>query len=437
MFETISAKISNLIKKITGQGIITEKNIENILHDIKMAFLEADVNYKVTKEFIEKVKQKALGKNVLNSLTSEQQFVKIIHDELVSFLGNKFNGISKEKPVTILLAGLQGSGKTTTSAKLAFYIKNEKIAEKILLVSLDTKRAAAKEQLKILADKNNFLFYTENNDDSLQIAENAYRFGLDKLCDAMIFDTAGTLHINQELLSELKKLKEKIKFSEIFLVADAMLGQEAVNIAKNFNEMLGLTGIILTKTDGDAKGGAALSMKYVTSVPVKFIGTGEKIDKLDIFHPDRIASAILGMGDIVSLVEKVEKTISEEERKKQFEKLKKASFTFDDFLIQLKQLQNIGPLQDLIKMLPGGYNLPNINIDEKDIKHIEAIILSMTKKERLMPEIINESRKSRIARGSGTSYEKVNKLLKQFSQMKKFLKKSSGKNFNPFKNFYF
>ncbi len=437
MFETISAKINNLIKKITGQGIITEKNIEEVLHDIRMTFLEADVNYKVAKEFIERVKQKSLGQIVLKSLTSEQQFIKIIHDELISFLGDKNSGLKKEKPLTILLVGLQGSGKTTTAAKIGVYLKTEKISEKILLIALDTKRPAAREQLKNLADKNNFLFYTENDDNFLKTAENAYNFGMDKFCDAMIFDTAGTLHISEENLDDLKKLKEKIKFSEIILVADAMLGQEAVNIAKNFNEKLGLTGIILTKVDGDAKGGAALSMKYITSVPIKFIGTGEKVNNLNLFHPDRIASSILGMGDIVSLVEKVQKTISEEETKKQFEKLKKASFTFDDFLTQLKQLQSMGPLQDLIKMIPGGNNLGNIVIDEKNIKHTEAIILSMTEKERVMPEIINESRKRRIAHGSGTSYEKVNKLLKQFNQMKKLLKKSAKEKFNPFKNFNF
>lgn len=437
MFDAITSKLSSIIKKITGQGIITEKNIEDILRDIKMAFLEADVNYKVAKEFIEKVKEKALGQIVLKSLTSEQQFIKIMHDELISFLGEKSTGIFKERPITILLAGLQGAGKTTTAAKLGFYLKNEKIANKVLLIALDTKRAAAKEQLKILAEKNNLLFYTEEKDDFLKIAENAYNFGIKNSCDAMIFDTAGTLHISEEMLSDLKKLKEKIKFTEKILVADIMLGQEAVNIAKTFNEKLNLTGIILTKADGDAKGGAALSMKYVTSVPVKFIGTGEKIDKLEIFHPDRIASSILGMGDIVSLAEKVQKKISEEEAKKQFEKIKKASFTLDDFLTQLKQLQSMGPLQDLIKMLPGGYNLGNIDIDEKEIKHTEAIILSMTKKERAMPEIIDESRKTRIARGSGTSYEKVNKLLKQFARMKKLLKKSAGGKINPFKNFYF
>ncbi len=437
MFETISSKLSNLIRNITGRGIITEKNIEDILREIRMAFLEADVNYKVAKEFIEKIKQKSLGQVVLKSLNAEQQFIKIIHDELVSFLGDKNAGLKKEKPLTILLAGLQGSGKTTTAAKIGFYLRTEKISEKILLVALDTKRPAAREHLKNLADRNNFLFYTENGDNFLKTAENAYNYGQDKFCDTMIFDTAGTLHISEENLDDLKKLKEKINFSETLLVADAMLGQEAVNIAKNFNEKLGLTGIILTKIDGDAKGGAALSMKYITSVPIKFIGTGEKINNLDLFHPDRIASSILGMGDIVSLVEKVQKTISEEETKKQFEKLRKASFTFDDFLTQLKQLQSMGPLQDLIKMIPGGHNLGNIAIDEKEIKHTEAIILSMTEKERIMPEIINESRKRRIARGSGTSYEKVNKLLKQFNQMKKILKKSAKGKFNPFKNFNF
>lgn len=425
MFDAVSNKLYEVIRKIKGTGVIDEKNIEDALKEIRMSLLEADVNYKVVKSFIETVKQKAIGQDVLKSISPGQQFIKIVHDELVSFLGDKNTGIDiSNKPLLILLIGLQGSGKTTTAAKLANYLKQEKKFDRILLVGADTYRPAAKDQLKKLSKTVNSDFYTEDHNDAVKIAVNAYRELETKSYDAVIFDTAGRLHIDEEMIEELKKMKKAIPFREIYLVADSMLGQESVNVAKNFNEALGITGLILTKIDGDARGGAALSMKHTANVPIKFMGTGEKTDKLELFHPDRIASRILGMGDIVSLVEKVGQNIDMEQARKTEEKFRKSTFNLEDFLEQMQQMKKMGPMDEIMKMIPGAskMGLSNIKMDDKEMKHTEAIILSMTRRERNHPEIIDSSRKARIAKGSGVKTENVSRLLKQFAQVKKMMK---------------
>lgn len=425
MFDAISSKLEGIVRKITGAGIINEKNIEDALKEIRMSLLEADVNYKVVKEFIEKVKQKAVGAEVIKSLSPSQQFVKIVHDELVAFLGGSGSTIETQKlPVFIMLIGLQGSGKTTTAGKIAAFLMKERGLKKILLVGADTYRPAAKEQLEKLAKQVNAVFFTEAHNDAVKISKNALAKLDAEYFDAAIFDTAGRLHIDDEMIAELKKIKALSPFQEILLVADSMLGQESVNVAKSFNEALGITGLILTKTDGDARGGAALSMKYTANVPIKFIGTGEKLDRLERFHPERIASRILGLGDIVSLAEKMQQNVTREQAKKTEEKIRKATFNLEDFLEQLRAMQNMGPMEEMLKMIPGAgkMGLNNLQLDPKEIKHIEAIILSMTPRERNHPEVIEESRRKRIAKGSGTTPERVNKLLKQFAQTKKMMK---------------
>ena len=430
MFENITGKFDDIIRRLKGTAIISEKNVEDALKDVRMSLLEADVNYKVVKAFIDAVKSKAMGEAVLKSVSPGQQFVKIMHDELASFLGDRNSPIDISRhPVLVMMAGLQGSGKTTTAAKLAVHLKNERKLDKILLVGADTYRPAAKDQLEKLSKQAGCAFYTEPHDDAVKIAVNGYKQIEGRVFDAVIFDTAGRLHIDDAMLAELRQMKEKIPFTEIMLVADAMLGQESVNVAKNFNETLGLTGLILTKMDGDARGGAALSMKYTANVPIKFIGTGEKIDRLELFHPDRIASRILGMGDVVTLVEKVQQSVSADEAKKMEEKLRKSSFTLEDFLDQMKMMKNMGPMEEMLKMIPGAskMGLENVKVDENELKRTEAMILSMTRKERLKPEIIDLKRRVRIAKGSGTTPEKVNKLLKQFSQARKMMKSMSRK----------
>ncbi|HDT15647.1 MAG TPA: signal recognition particle protein, partial [Firmicutes bacterium] len=354
MFDIISSKLDSVFRKLKGEGIISEKNIEDAVKQIKLSLLEADVSFKVVKEFIASVKEKAMGESVLQSLSPGQQFIKIVKDELIRFLGESGAPLDfSKKPLLIMLIGLQGSGKTTTAAKLAAYLKKEKEHERILLVGADTYRPAAKEQLKKLAAAAGAEFYTEDENDPVKIAKNAYKFMEKNVFDSAVFDTAGRLHIDENMLDELKKMKAAVPFNEILLVGDAMLGQEAVNIAKNFNEALGITGIILTKIDGDARGGAALSMKHISQAPIKFIGTGEKTDRLEVFHPDRIASRILGMGDVVSLVEKVQKHADEQDVKKAEEKIRKASFTFEDFLEQMKMMRNMGGFEEIMKMIPG------------------------------------------------------------------------------------
>ncbi len=424
------------MRKIRGTGVISEKNIDEALKEIRMSLLEADVNYKVVKSFIDTVKNRALGGEVLKSLSPDQQFVKIVHDELASFLGDKNSSLDfGRRPMLYMLVGLQGSGKTTTAAKLAAYLIKEK-SVRVMLVGADTYRPAAKEQLAKLAASVGAEFYTEPNNDPVKIAVNAYKSLETKALDAVIFDTAGRLHVDSELLDELKRMKAAIPFTEILLVADAMLGQESVNVARNFNEAAAITGIILTKMDGDARGGAALSMKHTAGVPIKFMGTGEKTDRLEPFYPERIASRILGMGDVVSLVEKVQQSITAEDAKKNEEKFRKANFNLEDFLGQMRQMKKLGPMEEILKMMPGAgaAGLSNINIDEKDMSHIEAIILSMTRRERNHPEIIDSSRRERIAKGSGVKPERISRLLKQFAQAKKMMK-SLGKRRHNMPNF--
>jgi signal recognition particle subunit SRP54 len=429
MFDTISSKLYDVVRKINGTGVISEKNIEDALREIRMSLLEADVNYKVVKNFIESVKEKAVGQDVLKSVSPGQQFIKIVSDELTAYLGDKNTGLNiANKPLIIMLTGLQGSGKTTTAAKLAYYLKTEKKFDRILLIAADTYRPAAREQLEKLSKSIGTAFYTEAHNDPVKIAVNGYKKLETEVYDAVIVDTAGRLHIDEAMLEELKKMRAAIRFTDILLVADSMLGQESVNVAKNFNDAVGITGIILTKIDGDARGGAALSMKQTVNVPIRFMGTGEKIERLEVFHPERIASRILGMGDVVSLVEKVGMNITAEDAKKAEAKLRKSTFTLEDFLEQMQQMKKMGPMEDIIKMIPGAnkMGLSNMSVDEKEIKHTEAIILSMTKRERNHPEIIDMSRKARIAKGSGVKPEKVTRLLKQFLQMKKMMK-SMGK----------
>lgn len=426
MFDSISSKLDHIFRTIKGTALISEKNIEDALRDVRMALLEADVNYKVTKAFLDRVKEKAMGEAVLKSVSPAQQFIKIMNDELTAFLGEAASPLKTERPVLIMMLGLQGSGKTTTAAKIASWLKKEHEISPTVLIGADTYRPAAKDQLRKLSEQLNMPFYTEEHNDAVEIAKNGYKFMREKGLEAAIFDTAGRLHIDGEMINELKRMKEIIPFTEILLVGDAMLGQEAVNVAKNFNEALGITGLVLTKMDGDARGGAALSMKYITDVPIKFIGTGEKIDRLERFHPDRIASRILGMGDVVSLVEKAQATITAEESKKMEQKIKKGSFTLQDFVDQLKALQSMGPMDEMLRMLPGGnqIQMPAGGIDEREIKRTEAIILSMTPKERNNPDIIEMKRRARIAKGSGTTPERVNKLIKQFTMMRKMMKKA-------------
>lgn len=435
MFENVSGKLYDVMRKIRGTGVISEKNIDDALKDIRMSLLEADVSYKVVKSFIESVKQRSIGEDVLKSVSPGQQFTKMVQDELASFLGDKNSGLDTgRRPMLYMLIGLQGSGKTTTAAKLANYLIKEKNTPRVMLVGADTYRPAAKQQLEKLAAAVGAEFYTEEHDDPVKIAVNAYKSLETKAIDAVIFDTAGRLHVDAELLEELKKMKAAIPFTEILLVADAMLGQESVNVAKNFNDAVAITGIILTKMDGDARGGAALSMKHTADVPIKFMGTGEKTDRLEPFYPERIASRILGMGDVVSLVEKVQQSVTAQDAKKAEEKFRKANFNLEDFLEQLRQMRKLGPMEEILKMMPGGAGLSNLNIDEKEMSHIEAIILSMTRRERNHPEIINASRRARIAGGSGVKPERISRLLKQFAQAKKMMK-SMGKRRHNIPNF--
>ena len=417
MFENLKSRFAGIFKKLKGEAFLTERNVEEALKNVRIALLEADVNYKVVKDFLTITREKAMGEKVLKSITPAQQFVKVVHDELVRIMGEKADEliVSPIPPSIYMLVGIQGSGKTTTSAKLALLLKNK--GKKVLLVATDTRRPAAKEQLRILGEKIESLTFTEGNS-PLSVAINSLPFGRKMGCDTIIIDTQGRLQVDKELMKELKIMKEKIKPTETLLVADSMTGQEAVNIAQTFNEYLNLDGIILSKMDSDARGGAALSMRMVTGCPIKFIGTGEKLKDLEQFYPDRIASRILGMGDIVTLVEKAE-VIEEEESEKVIKKLKANEFDFEDFLSYLQKMKNIGPLNKLLDYLPVEQGVRDVGFDETHYKRVEAIILSMTKEERENPRLIGASRKKRISKGSGTSVQQVNQLLKQFQFAKK------------------
>ncbi|CUU04557.1 signal recognition particle subunit FFH/SRP54 (srp54) [Candidatus Kryptobacter tengchongensis] len=444
MFEEITQKFETLFKKIRGQARITESNIAETMREIRRVLLEADVNYKVVKDFTEKVQQKALGQEVLRSITPGQMLIKIIYDELVSLMGSAIADIkfSSNPPTVIMVVGLQGSGKTTFCAKLANHLKHK--GRHPLLVAADVHRPAAIEQLRQLGEQiqvpvfpmNSDIDYTESSFDAIQIALNSVDFARKNYRDVVIVDTAGRMHIDEEMMREVEKIKEALKPHEILFVVDSMTGQEAVNVAKEFNDRLNFDGVVLTKLDGDARGGAALSIKAVVNKPIKFVSVGEKLDALEPFYPDRMASRILGMGDIITLVEKAQRQVDEEKAKKLEEKLKKNQFTLEDFRDQIREIRRMGPLKEILSMIPGvGSAIRNVDIDEKELVKIEAIINSMTPEERRKPNIINASRKRRIAMGSGTTVQDVNRLLKQFEEMQKLLKQLNRGKFKNFKIF--
>ena len=423
MFSDLSDKLNDIFKKIKSRGTITEEDLSKALKEVKFALLEADVNYKVVKEFINEIKEELKGKELEKSLTPGQIIIEAVHKKLTEILGGEAsNLVIKEKPFIIMLVGLQGSGKTTTAAKLAKFLRSK--GRQPLLVACDIYRPAAVKQLEVLGKQINIPVFMEENKKPEDIAEDALQFAKKQGHDVVIIDTAGRLHIDDELMEELIRIKERVNPQEILFVADAMIGQEAVNVAKVFNEKVGITGNIFTKLDGDARGGAALSVMRVVGKPIKFAGVGEKISDFEVFYPDRIASRILGMGDVLTLIEKVRETESEKEAKELAKKLKKQQFTLEDFLNQLKKIQKMGSIAKLIGMIPG---LNKVKIDDeeafnKEIKHIEAIILSMTKEERQNYKILNASRKRRIAKGSGTRVSDVNRLIKQFIEMQKMMK---------------
>ena len=423
MFSDLSDKLNDIFKKIKSKGVITESDLNNALKEVKFALLEADVNYKVVKDFINDIKEELKGKELEKSLTPGQIIIEAVHKKLTEILGGEaFPLIIKEKPFIIMLVGLQGSGKTTTAAKLATHLRSK--GRQPLLVACDIYRPAAVKQLQVLGKQINIPVFSEENRKPEDIAYDALNFAKENGRDVIIIDTAGRLHIDDELMEELTRIKEKANPQEILFVADAMIGQEAVNVAKVFNERVGITGNIFTKLDGDARGGAALSIMKVVGKPIKFAGVGEKISDFELFYPDRIASRILGMGDVLTLIEKVRETETEKEAKELAKKLKKQQFTFEDFLSQLKKIQKMGSIAKIIGMIPG---LNKVRIDDeetfnKEIKHIEAIILSMTKKERQNYKILNASRKRRIAKGSGTRVSDVNRLIKQFIEMQKMMR---------------
>ena len=435
MFENLGDRLQNAIDKIKGYGKITEENISEITREIRLALLEADVNYVVVKEFVNNVKEKALGEEVKKSLKPGEVFVKILKDELVELLGGEKKDLYVSgNPSILMLVGLQGSGKTTTIGKLANMLR-KKHKKKPLLVACDIYRPAAIDQLKQLGKELNIEVYSEDSKDAVAIANNAVKYAKDNKFDYVLIDTAGRLHIDEELMLELKNINESVNPNEILLVVDSMMGQDAINVINGFNDALPLTGAILTKLDGDTRGGAALSIRHLTNIPIKFIGVSEKLDGLEEFYPERMATRILGMGDIMSMIEKAESVIDEEEAMKAAKKMQKGDFDLDDFLNQMKQIKKLGPLENLIKMIPGAkkMGLTNVSINPKDIAHIEAIIQSMTMEERRNPSILKASRKIRVAKGSGRSVEEVNRLLKQFEEMKKMMKMMKNGNFKmPF-----
>ncbi len=426
MFENLSEQILGSLKKIKGQHKISESNVEETLKEIRRSLLEADVNFKVVKSFIDRVKAKAIGAEVLNNVNPGQMFVKIVHDELVQTLGGGTVDLNcRENPAVIFLVGLQGAGKTTSAAKLALYIR-QKLGKKPGLVPADIYRPAAIDQLITLGKQNNFpTFPSSVGQKPEQILENAKAWAKENMVDVVIVDTAGRLQIDEDLMSELQRLKSTWNPQEILLVADAMLGQQSVNVAEEFQQKLGLTGLVLTKVDGDARGGAALSIREVTGIPIKFLGMGEKVDKLEVFHPDRLAGRILDMGDVVTLVEKAQEVIDEKEARDSARKMMKNEFTLEDFLTQIQQLKKLGGLEGLMKFLPGmgeiSKKMKGMAPPDNEVKKIEAIIRSMTLKERQNHKILNASRRQRIAKGSGTQVQDINKLIKQFEETQKMM----------------
>ncbi|ABV32699.1 MULTISPECIES: signal recognition particle protein [Pseudothermotoga] len=432
MFENLQERLSKIFRSLTGQGRLTEKNINEAVRQVKLSLLEADVNFKVVKEFIDSVKAKALGEEVLKSFTPDQQFVKIVRDELINIMGKSAATLNlRHHPSVIMLVGLQGSGKTTTAAKLANYLR--KSGRTVLLVAADTYRPAAIDQLEKLGKSIQIPVLTGDRKNPLIIVQQALEYSKNSQYNTLIFDTAGRLHIDEEMMEELQQIKQLSNPDEILMVVDAMIGQDAVNSALEFDKRLNVTGFIVTKMDGDARGGVILSITHITGKPVKFIGVGEKIDAFEQFHPDRVAARILGMGDVLSLIEKAEKELDKEKMEKVGKKILQAEFTLEDFQEQLKEMKKLGPLSSLIEMLPGA---PKIDVEtsEQQLKKVEAIINSMTIEERRNPRVLNASRRQRIAKGSGTSVQDVNKLLKSYEEMKELMKRlKHGKLKLPFK----
>ena len=438
MFESLTDKLNSVFSKLKSRGKLSEKDIKAGLREIRLALLEADVNYKIVKDFTKNVEQKAIGERVQKSLTPGQQIVKIVNEELIHLMTSELEKktLPKNRISKLLIVGLQGSGKTTACGKLALHYK--KNGYDPLLVAADVYRPAAIRQLETLGKSIEVPVYSEDTTNVTKIAKGALKFAEKEYRNLVIFDTAGRLHVDENMMEEVEELAKVIKPDQILYVADAMTGQDAVNSAKEFNDRLDLTGIILSKLDGDARGGAALSVRAVTGKPIRFVSIGEKLSDLEAFHPDRIASRILGMGDMLSLIEKAETVFEKEEAEKLEQKLRKNLFTLDDFLDQLRKMQSMGPMDEILKMLPGSNSklMKNIKVDEHEIKHIEAIILSMTQKEREHPDIINGSMRQRIAHGSGTSLQRVNQLLKQFDQMKKMMKRFNKGHFDMGKQMF-
>ncbi len=426
MFESLSQKLEAAFKKLRGQGKITPQNVEESLREVRRALLDADVNYKVAKQFVDDVQKRALGQEVLNSITPGQLIIKIMFDEMVRLLGETKAELnfSQTPPSIVMIAGLQGSGKTTLAGKLANLLKSK--GRLPLLVAADVHRPAAIDQLELLGKQIDVPVYADRGAGALKIADDAVEYARKNIRDTIILDTAGRMHVDEEMMNEVAAIREKVRPHEILFVVDAMTGQDAVNTAKAFHDRLNFDGVVLTKLDGDSRGGAALSIRSIVSKPIKFVGIGEKLDALEPFYPDRIASRILGMGDIVTLVEKAQQTFDQEKAVKLEEKLRKAQLTFEDFLDQLREIKKMGPISQVVSMIPGMNKLPaNAEIDDRELVRIEAIIQSMTKEERMRPAIINGSRRRRISLGSGTTVQEVNRLLKQFEEMQKMMKKIS------------
>lgn len=423
-FEGLSSRLQEVTRKLRGKARITESDLKEMLREVKLALLEADVNYKIVKEFNNRIQEKALGTDVLKSLTPGQQVIKIVKDELIELLGGTESKINftSNPPTVIMLIGLQGSGKTTTAGKLANLLRKQ--GKKPLLVACDVYRPAAIKQLQVVGAQLNIpVFANENSKDVVHIAKQAMNVAISKMNDVVILDTAGRLHIDEELMEELRKVKAEIKPHEILLVVDSMTGQDAVNVATSFSENVGLDGVVLTKLDGDTRGGAALSVKKVTGKPIKFAATGEKLSDIEVFHPERMASRILGMGDMLSIIEKAEESFDEEEALKLEQKLRKQEFDLDDYLSQLRQIKKMGSFSSLLKMIPGMNGLKDVKVDDKEFIKIEAMICSMTKKEKRNTKLLNGSRRLRIAKGSGTTVQDVNKFIKSFEMTQSMVKK--------------
>ncbi|MDM5213412.1 signal recognition particle protein [Peribacillus sp. RS7] len=426
-FEGLADRLQSTMQKIRGKGKVNEADVKEMMREVRLALLEADVNFKVVKDFVKRVSERSVGQEVLKSLTPGQQVIKVVKEELTDLMGGEQSkiAVASKPPTVIMMVGLQGAGKTTTTGKLANLLR-KKYNRKPLLVAADIYRPAAIKQLETLGKQLSMPVFSLGDQVSpVEIAKQAIEKAKEEHHDYVLIDTAGRLHVDENLMGELKDIKELTKPDEIFLVVDAMTGQDAVNVAQSFNEQLGLTGVVLTKLDGDTRGGAALSIRSVTNTPIKFVGMGEKLDALEAFHPERMASRILGMGDVLTLIEKAQANVDEEKAKELEKKMRTATFTFDDFLEQLGQVRNMGPLDDILKMIPGANKMKgmdNLQIDEKQIGHVEAIIRSMTTQEKEHPETMNASRKKRIAKGSGRSIQEVNRLLKQFEEMKKMMK---------------